>query len=234
LPKHNPLETISFDFGGTLVYHEKEGHIVYYEILKELGFDVELDYLKKAHENARNWWTKEKQRTQKIWTEDVWHYSVQRMLSNLTLPSSRELASKICGLWPRRVALKTYEDVKSTLEKLKQRKFKLIIVSNVSSNRNLQSYLTRVELESYFDTLVGSGSVGYEKPNPEIFKLASKLSNTPFTRMMHVGDSYREDYLGAVSIGIKAVLLDRKGVHSDKQCQKISRLSELLNLLCEV
>jgi putative hydrolase of the HAD superfamily len=137
----------------------------------------------------------------------------------------------VCELWPYRVALKAYEDVKPTLTKLKQKGLQLIVVSNVSSSRNLRSYLTRLGLESYFDVLVGSGSVGYEKPNPEIFKLASKLSSTPFEKMMHVGDSYREDYLEAESVGIKAVLLDRKGIHKNKKCRKISQLTELFHLL---
>lgn len=231
--RQNPIETISFDFGGTLVYEEKEDHIVYCEILSELGLNVEVNRLKKAHEEARNWWMEERHRTQKIWNEEEWVYLIERMLSNLMLPNPRELALKICKLWPYRVAFRTYKDVKPTLTELKRRGLKLIIVSNVSSNRNLHSYLTRVGLESYFDVLVGSGSVGYEKPSPKIFMLASKLSNTPFSKMIHVGNSYENDYLGAKSTGIKAILIDRKNVHKNKQCRKISQLTELLDFLNE-
>jgi putative hydrolase of the HAD superfamily len=81
---------------------------------------------------------------------------------------------------------------------------------------------------------VASGSVGYEKPSPEIFKLASKMSNTPLERMMHIGDSYENDYLGAESVGIMGVLLDRKGLYKNRRCRKISKLTDLLNLIDEI
>jgi len=117
---------------------------------------------------------------------------------------------------------------------LKKRGFRFIIISNVSSLRNLSIYLSRIGLESYFDLLVASGSVGYEKPNPEIFKLASKMSNTPLEKMMHIGDSYENDYLGAESVGIMGVLLDRKGLYKNRRCRKISKLTDLLNLIDEI
>jgi len=46
------VETVSFDFGGTLAYEEKEDYIVYHEILAGLGFSVDLNQLKEAHENS--------------------------------------------------------------------------------------------------------------------------------------------------------------------------------------
>ena len=73
----------------------------------------------------------------------------------------------------------------------------MIVISNVSSKRNLQTYLDKVGLADYFNILVASGNVGYEKPNLEIFRIASELSNTSLTRMMHVSDRYGEGYLGA-------------------------------------
>jgi HAD superfamily hydrolase (TIGR01549 family) len=233
LATKNPLETISLDFGGTLVYEEKEDHIVYHEILAELGFNIDLNQLKEACESSRSWIGRKKAETGRVWDESMWIEHVSHMLSSLTLPNARKIALQVCELWPHIVTLKAYEDVKPTLAGLKQKGFRLIVISNVSSTRNLRSYLTQVDLEGYFDVLVGSGSVGYEKPNPEIFKLASKLSNTPFEKMMHVGDSYKEDYLGAESVGIKVVLLDRKGIHKDKECRKISQLTELFDFLDE-
>jgi putative hydrolase of the HAD superfamily len=229
----NSLKAVSFDFGGTLAYEEKEDYIVYHEILRELGFNVDLNQLRKALESSRSWIRRKKAETGEVWSESMWIEHVSHMLSSLALSNSREIASQVCGLWPYRVALRAYKDVEPTLIRLRQKGLRLIVVSNVSSSRNLRSYLARLGLEGYFAVLVGSGSVGYEKPNPEIFRLASKLSNTPFEKMMHVGDSYKEDYLGAESVGIKAVLLDRKGIHTNKECRKIAQLTELFDLLFE-
>ncbi|KPV62130.1 MAG: putative HAD-hydrolase [Candidatus Bathyarchaeota archaeon BA1] len=227
----NPLETISPDFGGILAYEVKEDHVVYHEILSELGHRVDVNRIKEAHRGARNWWAEERVRTGRLWSGEAWVDLVERMVSYLTLPNPRELTSQVCELWPYRMVFRTYEDVKPALEELKHQGLRLIVISNVSSRKNLLIYLTRLGLESYFDLLVASGSIGYEKPNPEIFILASKMSKTPFTKMMHVGDRYEEDYLGAESVGIKGVLLDRQGLYRDKRCRKISRLIELLNFI---
>lgn len=55
----------------------------------------------------------------------------------------------------------------------------MIIISNVSSKRNLSIYLSRLGLLNYFNELIASGTVGYEKPNPKIYEIAIKTVNTP-------------------------------------------------------
>lgn len=232
--ERNLLETVSLDFGGTLAYEVKDDHIVFYEILSELGYKVDVEQLKDVFRSVRDWWRWEKVKTGKLWNEEAFIELIQHMISALRLPNPRKLALQVSELWPHRVVFRAYEDVEPALKELKKRGFRFIIISNVSSLRNLSIYLSRIGLESYFDLLVASGSVGYEKPNPEIFKLASKMSNTPLEKMMHIGDSYENDYLGAESVGIMGVLLDRKGLYKNRRCRKISKLTDLLNLIDEM
>jgi FMN phosphatase YigB (HAD superfamily) len=87
-----------------------------------------------------------------------------------------------------------------------------------------------VSIPNCFEAIIASGDVGYEKPSPEIFRKASKLLNIPASYILHVGDKYGEDYVGAYNAGLKALLLDRKGLYKDKQCPKITTLTELINL----
>jgi FMN phosphatase YigB (HAD superfamily) len=74
----------------------------------------------------------------------------------------------------------------------------------------------------------------YEKPDPQIFKEASKRTEVPCQEMVHVGNLYEIDYLGAESAGLTSVLIDRKGKYKDKRCRKISNLTQMLNLLKEI
>lgn len=55
-----------------------------------------------------------------------------------------------------------------------------------------------------------SGLVGVEKPDPKIYEIAlEKAGNIAPEETLHIGDSFRKDYLPARSIGMHAVLLDR-------------------------
>jgi putative hydrolase of the HAD superfamily len=117
------------------------------------------------------------------------------------------------------------------LKQIKNKKFKLILCSNIYSERNLKIFLKSVNLEPYFDIIVASGTVGYEKPDPEIFKIASKLSNTRPERMIHIGDLYEYDYVGAESAGMRALLIDRNGKYKDKKINVIHKLDDVFDYI---
>jgi putative hydrolase of the HAD superfamily len=144
---------------------------------------------------------------------------------------NEELATKIVNLWPENVSFKAYEDVSKTLDELIKSKYKLIIISNVSSERNLRTYLIKCGLQKYFSYLVASGTVGIEKPNKEIFLLASKMLGVEPHRILHVGDDYEADYIGAKNAGFKVVLLDRAEKYKGKDVLRIKSLLELLEIL---
>ena len=55
-----------------------------------------------------------------------------------------------------------------------------------------------------------SGIVGVEKPDPMIYKIALEMAgNVAPEEALHIGDSFRKDYVPARSIGMHALLLDR-------------------------
>jgi putative hydrolase of the HAD superfamily len=86
-------------------------------------------------------------------------------------------------------------------------------------------------LQKYFSYLVASGTVGIEKPNKEIFLLASKMLGVEPHRILHVGDDYEADYIGAKNAGFKVVLLDRAEKYKGKDVLRIKSLLELLEIL---
>ncbi|KAL2651202.1 hypothetical protein R1flu_019330 [Riccia fluitans] len=63
---------------------------------------------------------------------------------------------------------------------------------------------------SEWDFGVFSGIDGVEKPDPMIYELAlEKAGVENACEALHVGDSYKKDYLPAKAVGMHAVLLDR-------------------------
>ena len=160
---------------------------------------------------------------------DVYLELIERVLRTLKLPV--EIASDFLKILPHRVELGVYEDVELTLRELKDRGYRLIVISNVSSVDNLSIYLSRVGLRDYFEFLIASGTVGFEKPDSRIFELALKKAGVSPEEIVHVGDDYEADYLGAENTGLIGVLLDRRNIHGDKQCRRIIELTELPDLL---
>jgi putative hydrolase of the HAD superfamily len=223
------LSAISFDFGGTLAFETEEDYEVYHRILTNLGFNFSLSSLESAFKKARTIWNAKRQRGE-IWNEERMLELVKDML-NFVGVKNEELATKIVNLWPENVSFKAYEDVSKTLDELIKSKYKLIIISNVSSERNLRTYLIKCGLQKYFSYLVASGTVGIEKPNKEIFLLASKMLGVEPHRILHVGDDYEADYIGAKNAGFKVVLLDRAEKYKGKDVLRIKSLLELLEIL---
>lgn len=228
------VRTVSFDFGGTLayeVYPRGMEHMVYWRVFRKLGYEFEAEEVKSAFSEAVSWWRELKCKTGAVWSESALSELITRMLRRLGVEASRGTVESAIEARRSMRLMKAYEDAKPALEALKSMGLNLIVVSNVSSERNLDTYLTQVGLREYFSLLVASGSLGVEKPDPRIFLYASKASNTPPGMIVHVGDDYRADYLGAEGAGLKAILLDREGVYKELNCRRVKTLLEIPRLL---
>ncbi|MCY3802003.1 MAG: HAD-IA family hydrolase [Chloroflexi bacterium] len=78
------------------------------------------------------------------------------------------------------------------------------------------SYLLPLILEDLglrhlFDVVVFSAEVGAEKPDPAIFLEASRVAGVELRDAALIGDTYDEDVVGARSVDLEVVYLDRSG-----------------------
>ncbi len=104
-----------------------------------------------------------------------------------------------------------YPEVKVTLEALKNRGYLLGLISNVGQNM-----IARLGIESYFDAKIYSRKLDFSKPDPRIFQEALNQLNVPAHRALMVGDSWEEDILGARSLGMNTLFLDRQKNHPEQ------------------
>lgn len=85
-----------------------------------------------------------------------------------------------------------------------QGKFKLALLSNISSRARLDLRFLPGELDRMFDVVVPSGEVGYIKPQPEIYELAAhKLGLLPEECVMI--DDIADFCDGARTAGMQAI-----------------------------
>jgi putative hydrolase of the HAD superfamily len=121
-----------------------------------------------------------------------------------------------------------YDDVVSVLHTLKSDQMRLAVISNWDSR--LPSLCDQLGLTPYFETLVVSSLVGYEKPHPAIFQIALDRTGLSPHEVIYVGDDPYLDYQGARKAGMKALHLDRNNRYPE-HAERITTLNDILKLL---
>ena len=79
----------------------------------------------------------------------------------------------------------------------------------VSNGGDQQEAAEQLEIECYFEAIIGSKYVGFKKPMPEIFEMALRKLAITTDQAIMVGDDWEADIIGAHGAGIKAVHLNR-------------------------
>lgn len=95
---------------------------------------------------------------------------------------------------------------------------RLVVVSN--SDGTVAQTLERAGLHGHFEVIVDSHLVGFEKPDPGIFRHALEQSGADPERTLHVGDLYDADVVGARSAGVHPLLLDPYGDWHGVDCAR--------------
>jgi putative hydrolase of the HAD superfamily len=135
---------------------------------------------------------------------------------------ARGCATDVTRAWERHENFFLYDDALPTLASLRRHGLAIGLVSN--GQRDLEEFARHHRLD--VDACVGSLSHGRVKPHRSIFEAAlERLDATPREAAM-VGDSYADDIEGARALGIRAILLDRDGLHADEE----DRIDTLLAL----
>jgi HAD superfamily hydrolase (TIGR01509 family) len=131
------------------------------------------------------------------------------------------------------VKLEVIPGVFPILDELKKRDYKLAVLSN--HRAWMPDYLVSVGLANYFEQIIISDLVGYEKPDVRIMESALKLLNELPENCLYVGD-HPFDVLCAKKARIDCVWIASE--HSVlppsiryKETYMIQKLEDLLNIL---
>ncbi len=114
------------------------------------------------------------------------------------------------------------------LERLKSAGYRMGVISNW--DKSARSILKKHGIDRFFEVIVISSEVGYEKPSPEIFRIALEKAGVSPGESLYVGDNYYDDAVGAGKAGIETVILNRfgrKGIEEITDCTILNDISEL-------
>jgi REG-2-like HAD superfamily hydrolase len=123
----------------------------------------------------------------------------------------------------------TYPETFETLERADALDLTQGIISDWGTD--LVPILHAHEVTRHLDFVVASAAVGAAKPHPDIFRYALVRARLQPHEVMYVGDSYVSDVLGARTVGIEAVLIDREGRAPEVDCPVVTSLLQLFDLI---
>ncbi|MDD5960624.1 MAG: TIGR02253 family HAD-type hydrolase [Methanobrevibacter wolinii] len=109
--------------------------------------------------------------------------------------------------FPRTIAILIY---------LKTKGYKLGAITNGLTIKQWEK-LIRLNLHPFFDIVLTSEEVGYEKPHPEIFKEALRRMHCSADKSVMVGNKYETDIVGALNAGMAGILVNSELTFEQEQ-----------------
>ncbi|KHJ90581.1 HAD hydrolase, family IA, variant 1 [Oesophagostomum dentatum] len=118
-------------------------------------------------------------------------------------------------------------EIKNVVAQLRQSGVGVAVLSNF--DERLRKILQGLDLYELFDTVVLSGELGIEKPNPKMFEVVlTKHHLSDPSQLLHIGDNVKKDYQAAKDFGARAFLLDPLSVHESVPSEdRLIKFSEL-------
>lgn len=146
-----------------------------------------------------------------------------------------ELGAKLGEKFPaeRRKRPIVYKETFELLDLLKG-KYKLLLLTNGSPDLQREKLTGVPQLAPYFDHIIISGEFGKGKPDESIFRHALASLELEVDDCVMVGDKLTTDILGANTVGMTSVWINRHGIDRNDDIiptHTITNLHELIDLL---
>ena len=228
-------KAIIFDFGDTLASTVPTYPDRIRIALSEIGFNFnEKDYFSAfqyADFNIYKEYLRDKVITSSIYQKKL----ISIILNELEINMDTEEAwSKIrINMSASQYSRILLPGAEKLLAGLRKSGFRLAIISN--NDGKTEEKCAQVGIADYFEIIIDSTNVNLIKPDKNIFLLASQKLGTEPKDMLHIGDLYGADILGARNAGIDTLWINRKdGIDYEglnvKQVKDLLELTKLLEL----
>ena len=159
--------------------------------------------------------------------DEVWRHEEIRLLAferTLEIVGSpdRDMAARLNELYLKHRFEDTelYPDVVPAFDQLAPH-YKLGLLSNGNS------YPERCGLEGRFAFVVFSQDVRVRKPDRRIFEITAQQAGCPMHELLHVGDSLKNDVVGAHEAGAQTVWLNRERSANDAEVRADHEITSL-------
>ena len=214
------VRLITFDVTNTILKVIGSPSIQYSAAAKRCGVDVSVGDLEMIYPRE---FKLHKQKfphygiTQGLTSRDWWTIFVKNVFAKAGYKGTDEtLNSVVCTLYDNFKAGKNWEVLPNSneiLHQLRNEGFRLAVISNF--DERLSNTLEVHGLREYFEFLVTSAEAKADKPSPLIYQYALTKAKLSAEQCLHVGDDLQNDFLGARSVGMHSILVDRLGKYKN-------------------
>ena len=194
------IKVVSFDLDGTLIDYRFvdsvwfEGIPRLYSVKKRVSLDDAMKAVKREYDRVGK---------ERLEWYDL-HYWIMKFGLNVA-------PKELLRYFEHRI--RTYSEVPKVLEELKQRGFRLIIVTN-AHKEFVESELKKAKIQNYFERVFSSTSdFGLVKKTVNLYKRVCNILEIHPQEMVHIGDDRNFDFHAPRRLGILAFYLDRTGKH---------------------
>lgn len=222
------MAVVFWDFDGTLVHSNPLWSNTVYNALRSVDGNTMVAFgdIRKCMATGFTWHTPDKDYS-KMTGSKWWDFMIDKIRRDyISLGVSAEIADKAAKKVPHLIKnpknYTLYDDAVEALEKSTACGNKNVMLSN--NFPDLTDVIKALDLEKYFDDIIVSACVGYDKPRQEIFDWAK--SKYPNEKYIMIGDSITADIAGGNHAGMKTILV-HKGIHSqaDLCCKDLSDIN---------
>lgn len=234
-----PIKAITFDVGYTVLYPAADVGEMYQLVLGRHGIDVDPKLLKEQF--FLHWKAYVANKDGLIYgtTHDealaFWGEILHKML-NYAFPDrafpvellARSLYDEFSGAGTWRLVA----DWDLVLDHCRKLGVKVGFLSNW--DLRLGALLAELGLSDQVDFKIISAEHALEKPSAAIFERAALEANVHVTELLHIGDTWRDDIIGATNAGCQAIWLNNEGTSPPSEIPPeahiINQLIELIAL----
>lgn len=237
-----PIRAVLFDLGNTLIYDKEPWENLYLRADKALWNSLQSYGVKSTprelygrHKTLFNLYYKLRENDLE---EPGMGNVLQELLikNNIHLPEE-ELRAALHSMY--RITQANWfaeDDAVPSLQALKQRGFRLGIISNGADDENTYTLIDKANIRPYFEYINSSAAFGKRKPHPGIFHAALDHFQIPPEQAVMVGDTFEADIVGARQVGMNSIWVTRRVQktvtrHEIRPDAVVSTLSEIPALL---
>jgi putative hydrolase of the HAD superfamily len=208
----NDIKTIFFDAAGTLIHlPDSVGHH-YADVGERIGLRLDRTALDEAFAAC---WKEMPVRSaidgprdddDKGWWRELLNRVLDRAAPSVADLDRDAFFEAVYGHFAEPGVWDLYPEVIEVLDTLHSR-FQLAIISNFDGR--LRVILEHLLVSKFFSHVFLSSELGADKPDPEIYRRALRLSRASPNETLHVGDDPKRDWNGATAAGLSIFRLER-------------------------
>ncbi len=227
-------KVILWDFDGTLAFRQGRWSGALADVLRAHEPSVAVcsdDF--RPHLRAGFPWHRPQEAHLHLTNTAQWWAVIEQVLAqayiDFGLPEvqARKYAVEAHRCYLEPTSWECFADVIPALNKLSRSGWTHVVLSNHVPE--LAQLVKAVGLNDAIAAVLTSACMGYEKPHPEIFRIALATVGHP-QQIWMIGDSYEADVLGAESVGIPAILVRNTTVSYKRCCQDLLEVATFLEL----